>query len=146
MSSMRATPILNQLKAVDEELSAAKDKLRVARSELSLVLSDEDMAKLTKRITTDFENFPNLDFAGQKALVNKYVTDIGVEWIREPMKCTPREHARILAQGGNPDFTGIVFLFMFKVGTSVLQENNGSTNATSSCSGGWGRRHATQNH
>jgi hypothetical protein len=122
--------ILAQLKAVDEEITTAKDKLRTSRLELALVLSDEDMVSLTERITTDFANFPNLDVAGQKDMLTKYVSSIGVDWNREPLKFTPEERAYIASQGRDPDGTGISFMFRMKVDSLEIirnAENNGST-------------------
>jgi hypothetical protein len=58
--------ILAQLQAVDEDIAAVREKLRVSKSELELVLTDGDVSALAARITREFAKFPKLAPTDQK--------------------------------------------------------------------------------
>jgi DNA invertase Pin-like site-specific DNA recombinase len=109
--------ILAQLAAVDEDIAATKERLRVARGELDLVQSESDVKKLAATLTAEYAKFPKLAVADQKALLKKYVSAIHVTWDREPLKFTPKELQYLKEQGRTPNDTGVYLIFEVKVGT-----------------------------
>jgi DNA invertase Pin-like site-specific DNA recombinase len=98
-AAMRRAPdvdvLVLELRKVETEIAAAKEKARSATDELSLSVSDGDVKLIARRLRQEFAGFMQLSRPDQKALLAKYID-------------------RIVAH--KDEFAGIVLAFQVKAG------------------------------